>query len=71
MAQIWQKCIKIDLENLARTSENKDELLNKFVNKKTGDKCNVTNTKITIYPKDPFGQKDYNVETNIDCGFEK
>ena len=63
--------IKIDLENLARTANNKDELLNKFVNKKTGEKCNTTNTKVTIYPQDPYGQKDYKIETTIDCGFDK
>ena len=63
--------IKIDLENLARTSDNKDALLDKFINKKTGQKCNTTNTKVTIYPKDPYGQKDYTIESVIDCGFDK
>ena len=63
--------IKIDLENLARTSDNQEELLKKFVNKKTGEECNKNNTKITIYPKDPYGQKDYTIETTIDCGFDK
>lgn len=63
--------IKIDLENLARTSENQDELLSKFVNKKTGQECNKANTKVTIYPKDPYGQKDYTIESTIDCGFNK
>lgn len=63
--------IKIDLENLARTTDNKDEFINKFVNKKTKEKCNINNTKITIYPKEPYGQKDYKMDVVLDCGFEK
>ena len=63
--------IKVDLENLSRGSDDKDEVLNKFVNAKTGEKCDINNTKVTIYPKDPFGQKDYTIETTLDCGFDK
>lgn len=63
--------IKIDLDNLSRTSSDKEDLLSKFVNKKTGEKCNANNTKITIYPQDPYGQKDYKIETSLDCGFDK
>ena len=63
--------IKVDLENLASSSGNKDELLNKFVNKKTKEKCNEINTKVTIYPKDPYGRKDYTIEVELDCGFKK
>ena len=63
--------IKVDLENLGRTLENKDEQLAKFVNKKTNQQCNQTNTKITIYPQDPYGKGDYKIEVTLDCGFEK
>jgi len=63
--------IKVDLENLARASENKEEIINKFVNDKTGEKCNGNNTKVIIYPKDPFGQKDYTIDVTLDCGFDK
>ena len=63
--------IKVDLENLARTLDNKDEELAKFVNSKTKEQCNTTNSKVTIYPKDPYGQKDYEIQVVIDCGFDK
>ena len=69
--------IKVDLENLARTVSDtkdfpsKDEILKKFVNNKTKEACNSAKTKITIYPQKPFGNKDYKIEVNLDCGFKK
>ena len=63
--------IKVNLENLARSTENNKGILDKFVNKATGKKCNTDNTKVIIYPKDPYGKKDYIIETEIDCGFDK
>ena len=61
--------IIVNLDNLAGTATNKEQLLNKFVNRKTGKKCNTANSKVTIYPKDPYGQKDYTIEASVDCGF--
>lgn len=69
LSQFKEVGVKVDLENLIRASENKEELQKKFVNSKTNEQCNQTNTKVTIYPKDPFGQKDYTIETVVDCGF--
>ena len=63
--------IKVDLDNLSRTLDNKEEILKKFVNSKTKQECNKTNTKITIYPKDPYKKSDYKLEVILDCGFEK
>ncbi len=64
--------IKIDLDNLSRYDNGKfkDEI-SKFVNNKTKEKCNKTNTKVTIYPKSPYGKTDYTVKTELDCGFDK
>lgn len=63
--------IKVDLENLARTLDNKDEELAKFVNNKTKQSCHLTNSKVTIYPQDPYGKTDYKIDVTLDCGFEK
>ena len=64
--------IKIDLDNLGRYENGKfkDEI-SKFVNNKTDEKCNKSNTKVTIYPKSPYGKTDYTVKTELDCGFDK
>ena len=63
--------IKVDLDNLARTLDNKDEVLAKFVNSKTKQECNKTNSKITIYPQDPYGKSNYKLEVTLDCGYDK
>lgn len=64
--------IKVDLDNLSRYDDGKfkDEI-SKFVNNQTNAKCNTTNTKVTIYPKSPYGKTDYSVKTELDCGFDK
>lgn len=67
--------IKVDLENLARTVADtnnlpsKEKILKDFVNKKTGKECNQTTTKVIFYPQSPYGAKDYKMETQLDCGF--
>ena len=63
--------IKVDLDNLARTLDNKDEILARFVNSKTKEDCNRTNTKVTIYPQDPYGKTNYKIEVTLDYGFDK
>lgn len=64
--------INVDLENLTRynNGEFKDKI-SKFVNKKTEEKCNKTNTKVYIYPKSPYGKTDYTIKAELDCGFEE
>ena len=62
--------IKIDLDNLSRYNDgaNKDEIA-KFKN--NGKACNQKTTRAIIYPKSPYGKKDYKVEVELDCGFAK
>lgn len=63
--------IKIDLDNLSRyNGEKVEELVSKMVNGKTKKECNRENTKVTIYPKEPYGKSDYTVEVTLDCGFK-
>lgn len=64
--------IKIDLENLERYDSGKFATdIKAFVNNKTKEKCNKTNTKVVIYPKSPYGKTDYTVEAQLDCGFKE
>lgn len=65
--------IKVSLDNLIRSSGlNKDqELRDFFVNSKTKEPCDKDNTKVTIYPQDPYEKKDYKVDIILECGFEK
>lgn len=62
--------IKVSLDNLSRYEEGKNEKeIEKFKNEK-GTKCNTTSTRAIIYPKSPYGKKDYTVSVELDCGFE-
>lgn len=64
--------IKIDLDNLSRyNSSEVEDKIDKFVNKKTDEKCDRKNTKVIIYPKSPYGKTDYEIETVLECGFEE
>lgn len=62
--------IKVNLDNLSRYNDgaNEDEIAN-FKNEK-GTACNTTNTRAVIYPKSPYGKKDYTVKVELDCGFD-
>ena len=63
--------IKVNLDNLIRhNTEESDELKKEFVNSKTNEACDTNNTKVVIYPKDPYGEKDYKIEVILECGFE-
>ena len=35
-----------------------------------GTACNTTSTRAIIYPKSPYGRKDYTIKVELDCGFE-
>lgn len=64
--------IKINLDNLSRTNfENISSKIDKFVNNKTKKDCDKSNSKAVIYPKEPYGKKDYTVEVILDCGFKE
>ena len=62
--------IKVNLENISKTSKADKELIDGMVNSKTKKKCDFEKSTVTIYPKKPFGKKDYKIEVNLDCGFE-
>lgn len=63
--------IKVNLDNLSRYSaEGVSERIEKFVNDKTNEDCDKENTKVTIYPKEPYGKSDYSIETSLVCGFD-
>lgn len=62
--------IKINLDNLSRYNEKKNaETIKTFKNEK-GTACNTTSTRAIIYPKSPYGRKDYTIKVELDCGFE-
>ena len=64
--------LKINLENLLRYNNTlKDKNTTKFVNSKTNKKCNYEKSMVTIYPKKPFGKKDYKISVYLDCGFKE
>lgn len=60
--------IKINLINLEEYDDGKyvDEIA-KFVNSKTKQPCNKYNTKAIIYPIEPYGKTDYDIEINLEC----
>lgn len=64
------KGIKINLDGLRQYPGN-EEIVEKFVNSKTKEKCNTENTRVIVYPEAPFGEKDYRIVVELDCGFDK
>lgn len=59
--------IKINLENLEAY---KDGVYEKEIEKFTKPKkksCNKYNTKAIIYPKKPYGKKDYEIKIELEC----
>jgi len=56
--------IKINLLNLANLSKYKEKIDKDFKN------CDSKETKVTIYPKDPYGSGDYEIEVSLSCSFE-
>ena len=60
--------IKINLETLEKYSSGKYK--NEIKNLKSKKKaCDKNNTKVTIYPEEPYNKTDYRVEVELDCGF--
>lgn len=63
--------IKVSLDNLARFKvKETEQILKEFVNEKTGRPCDKQNSRVIIYPKEPYGQKDYKIEVSLVCDFE-
>ena len=62
--------IKVTLRQIVNSKGNDaDSVLSQFKNYKTKNDCDYDNTKITIYPQDPFGNEDMKYESTIVCGF--
>ena len=61
----------MSLDNLARYKKDEsEEIIKKFVNSKTNHEWDKTNSMVIIYPKEPYGKKNYRIDTNLVCGFE-
>lgn len=60
--------IKINLNTLEKydSGKYKNEIKNLKSKKKA---CDKNNTKVTIYPEEPYNKTDYRVEVELDCGF--
>lgn len=64
--------LKINLDGLSRyKTEENQEKLDAFVSPKTNEPCDSSNTKVIIYPQEPYGKNDYKLETILVCGFEE
>jgi len=64
--------IKVNLDSLSRYKKDEtDEILKKFVNSETEEECDKDSSMVVIYPKDPYGKKDYSIDANLVCGFEE
>ena len=62
--------IKVTLRQIANSKGNDaDSVLSQFKNYKTKNDCDYDNTKITIYPQEPYGNEDIKIEATIVCGF--
>lgn len=71
LSRFNEKGIKVDLDNLSRFNEQKySDLLETFVNKKTKIACDQKNTRAIIYPQEPYGDKDFTIKGELDCGFD-
>jgi len=64
--------IKVNLDNLARfNNSDSSTILSEFVNNKTNESCDKENTKVIIYPLDPYSKTSYKLEVVLECGFDE
>ena len=64
--------IKVNLDSLSRyKKEDSEKILEEFVNSKTEEACDKTNSMVVIYPKEPYGNEDYRIDAILVCGFEE
>jgi hypothetical protein len=65
-----QTGISYTLDELAKYKIGEEKsILDQFKNYKTNLPCDYKNTKIVIYPHEPYGSEDIRIESNIVCGF--
>ena len=53
--------------NLVELSKYSDENRNKISEFLKNNKCSNENTRVIIYPKDPYTKNDFNLEVKLDC----
>lgn len=64
--------IKVNLDNLSRyNGDGIEEKIKEFKNEANDEDCNTKDTKVIIYPKEPYEKTDYEVETVLECGFDE
>ena len=63
--------ISVDLENISKVATVDKELVDSMVNSKTKKKCDVKETRVTFFPKAPYGKTDYEMKVELSCGFEE
>ena len=63
--------IQIDLDNLSKMDKKYKEIVDTLVNPSTNKKCDGKKSYIKIIPKKPYGESDYDIEINLECGFKK
>lgn len=64
--------IKVNLDNLSRyNGDGVEEKVKEFKNEAKNEDCNDKDTKVIIYPKEPYGKTDYEIEAVLECGFDE
>ena len=59
----------INLDSLDKYAMTINRNTDMFVNSKTKEGCNTTNSKVTIYPVEPYKNTDFNIVVSLECGF--
>lgn len=62
--------IGVSLNTLSTYSDDVDQEKIKSFDNVNGKACDKENTMVVIYPKEPYGKKDYTIEAKLDCGFK-
>lgn len=63
--------IKVSLDNLSRyNSEVVTSKIDEFFSEDENKDCSKDNTKVIIYPQEPYGKTDYTIDTILECGIE-
>lgn len=47
-----------------------DEMVKNFKNPITGEDCDKEKSFVKVFPKEPYGKEDYEIEVNLVCGLD-
>jgi len=62
--------LKVTLDILGKyNNQANSEIIKKFYNDKTGEKCDSKNTYVYIYPKEPYQVNDYDLKVELSCNY--